>query len=178
MRNRFQLTEKSNEILLRILKTGLMVAVVLLFVVFLKNPTNRYLSPVIGFGIFCFIPVLALKNYKVAGAITFEENEILASTNGQTISLPFSAIRSIKFILRGRKRGSYFPSVVQPIGVNRPNGTGNILIIDTEDHRYKFDIFLENSIAEKYLEFHLKRLSDSGIKIDRRKMPAILGDSI
>ena len=40
MRNRFQLTEKSNEILLRILKTGLMVAVVLLFVVFLKNTTN------------------------------------------------------------------------------------------------------------------------------------------
>ena len=178
MKNNFPLTEKSNEILLKVLKTGFMIFAILLFVVFLKYPANRYLTPVIGFGIFCLIPLLALKSYKVIGRIIFEENLLLAETKGKTIRLPFSDIRSVKLILRGRKRNSYFPSVVQPIGVNRPNGTGNILVIESEDHLYKFDIFLENPVAEKYLDFHLKRLADAGVPINKRKMPAILGDSI
>ena len=155
-----------------------MVFLVLLFVAILKDLLNRFIIPGIGLGIFCSIPLLALKSYKKIGRIIFEENAILVETNGQTIHLPFSGIRSVKIILRGQKRSSYYPSLVQPIGVNRPNGTGNILEVETENQRHIFDIFLEKSIDEKYLQFHLKRLADAGIPINKRKMPAILGDSI
>jgi hypothetical protein len=114
----------------------------------------------------------------VTGLITFEENAINSATKGQTISLPFNGIRRIAFIIRGRRRSSYWPIIYGPIGVNLANGTGNLIEIETADNHYKLDVFLKNSFEENALNFHIKRLADSGIKIEKRKLPAILGDSI
>ena len=58
------------------------------------------------------------------------------------------------------------------------DGTGNRIVIETEATNYELDIFLKNSYDEKSLEFQIKRLADSGVKIDKRKLPAILGDTI
>ena len=85
------------------------------------------------------------------------------------MKLPFNTIRQIKFILQGRKRRSYWPVIYQPIGVNRPDGTGNRMEIETDADNYQFDIFLQDAYDENSLEFHIKRLADSGVKIDKPK---------
>ena len=129
-------------------------------------------------GIICIVLLFSLKSYKVIGKITFEANLIIVELTNKTIKLPFNTIRQIKFIIRGRKRRSYLPVIYAPIGTNMADGTGNIIEIETADHIYIRDLFLENSFDENSLEFQIKRLADSGVKIERRKLPAILGDSI
>jgi hypothetical protein len=178
MKNSFQLTEKSNEIVLKILKTGLMVSVVLLFVVFLKDLSNGSLSFVIAIGSLCALLLLTLKGYKVVGILTFEKNEIIADSKGTTIRLPLHLIRRITFNIRGWKRSSYLPSVLQPIGVNRPDGTGNRMEIESNNISYSYDILLQNSLDLTALDFQIKRLADAGLTIEKRKLPTILGDSI
>jgi len=178
MKNSFQVTEKSNEIILKILKTGLMVSVILLVVVFLKDLSNGSLSFVVGIGVLCLVPLLMLKGYKVVGMITFEENAIKTEVNGHTILFTFPEIRRVILTIRGRKRRSYLPSLLQPIGINRPDGTGNWIVIETEYHNYDYDLFLQNDSDSTSLDFQIKRLTDIGIKIEKLKLPSILGDSI
>ena len=178
MKNSFQLTEKANEIILKILKTELLVSVVLLFVVILKQLSSEPFVFVITFGIICSVFLLTLKSHKVTGVIIFEKNAIMVTANGQNIRLPFPSVRKITLIFRGRKRSSYLPSALQPIGINRPDGTGNLIRIETEDNNYSYDIFLQNDYDSTALAFQIKRLADSGLKIEKRKLPAILGDSI
>ena len=114
----------------------------------------------------------------MVGEITFETNQIVIDKNNQTIQLPFQKISDIKFILHGRKRRSYGPVIYAPIGMNMADGTGNIVEIGTDENRYKLNLFLQNSWDENSLEFQIKRLADSGLKIEKRKLPSILGDNI
>jgi hypothetical protein len=178
MRKDFLLTEKSNVILLKILKSALMVIVISALVVYFNHFSTDLLYLLVAVAFVDLISLLYLKSYKIVGQITFETNEILIEKNHQTMQLAFQSIRSIKLIIHGRKRRSYIPITYAPIGMNMADGTGNIIEIETEADKYKLDLFLKDSWDEKSLEFHIKRMADSGIIIEKRKLPAILGDSI
>ena len=178
MRSDFKLTEKSNVITLRILKSFLIVFIGFFFIIYFRHFPINYMYFLLASGIICMVLLFSLKSYKVIGKITFETNLIIVELTNRTIKLPFNTIRQIKFIIQGRKRKSYWPVIYQPIGVNRPDGTGNWMEIETDADNYKFDLFLQDSYDENSLEFQIKRVADSGIKIDKRKLPAILGDSI
>jgi hypothetical protein len=178
MRNDFVLTEKSNVILLKILKSALMVIVISTLVVYFNHFTTDFLYLLFSLGLIDFISLLILKSYKIIGKINFDSNEIVIELKNQIIQLPFQIIRRIEFVIQGPKRNSYRLSAIQPVGVNMANGTGNRMVIETESIQYELNIFLKNSFDENSLEFQIKRLGELGIKIDKRKLPAILGDSI
>lgn len=178
MKNNFVLTEKSNVIIRKILKSLSMLIVVFLCIVYLKHFSTSIIYLLLLSELICLIILYSFKTYRVIGNFVFDSNKMIIETNNQTIKLPFHTIRRIKFIFRGQKRTSYLPSVFQPIGVNMVDGTGNIIEIETEDNNYKFDAFLQNSFDANSLEFQIKKLADSGLKIDRRKLPTIVGDSI
>ncbi len=178
MRNSFALTERSNVIILKIAKSILIVTIIILCIVYLKHFSTDLLYLLLAVTFVDIISLIYLKSYKVVGKITFEPNEIVIEKNNQKIQLAFQCIHRIKLIIHGRKRRSYLPIIYAPIGMNMADGTGNIIEIETTDNNYRLDLFLQNSWDENSLEFQIKRLADSGIKIDKRKLPAILGDSI
>ena len=178
MRNSFALTEKANVILLKILKTFLFVTILILCIVSLRHFSTDLLYLLFAIAIIDIIALLNFKSYKVVGRIIFEKNEILIEKNNRKIQLAFQSILRIKLILHGRRRRSYLPVIYAPIGMNMADGTGNLIEIDTVDNMYKFDIFLTDSFDENSLAAQIKRLSDLGLKIEKRKLPVILGDSI
>ena len=178
MKKDFVLTERSNVILLKVVKSALMVLVIAAFVVFMKHFSTDFLYLFLAFIFVGVIVLKYLKSYKIVGKITFETNEILIEKNNRTIQLAFQSIRRINLIIHGRKRRSYLPVIYAPIGMNMSDGTGNIIEIETAENRYKFDLFLQNSLDENSLDIQIKRLADSGLLIEIKKMPAILGNSI
>ena len=178
MKNSFVLTERSNVIILKMIKSFLFVTILLICIDYFKHFSTDLLYLLVVVAFFDIIALLYLKSYKVVGKITFETKEILIEKNNLTIQLAFQSIHRIKLIIHGRKRRSYLPIIYAPIGMNMANGTGNTIAIETDDHIYLLDLFLENSFDDNSLEFQIKRLADSGVKIDKRKLPAILGDSI
>jgi hypothetical protein len=178
MRNSFALTERSNVIILKIVKSILIVTIITLCIVYLKHFSTDLLYLLVAVAFVDIFTLMHLKSYKVIGKITFESNEILIEKNNQKIQLVFLSIRRIKLIIHGRKRRSYLPIIYAPIGMKMADGTGNIVEIETEESIYKMDLFLQNSLDENSLEFQIKRVADSGVKIEKRKLPVILGDSI
>jgi len=178
MRDTFALTERSNVIILKMIKSFLFVTILLICIDYFKHFSTDLLYLMLVVGFVGLILLFSLKSYKVVGKIIFESNLVTIESNAMTIQLAFNTIRRIKLMIRGRRRRSYWPVIYQPIGVNMANGTGNTIEIETDDHIYILDIFLENSFDENSLEYQIKRLADSGVKIDKRKLPAILGDTI
>ena len=139
------LTERSNSIIRKVLKSLLMVIFLLLCLALIKHSSPGLMEIPIASAVICLILMLFFKSYKVIGKITFETNLINVELTNQTIKLPFNTIRQIKFIFQGRKRNSYRLSAIQPIGVNMADGTGNRIVIETEATNYELDIFLKNS---------------------------------
>lgn len=178
MRKDFLLTVRSNVIVLKMIKSILIIAILLLFIVYFNQFSTDLLYLLVAVAFVDIIALLYLKSYKVVGKITFETNEILIEKNHQTMQLAFQSILRINLIIHGRKRRSYLPVIYAPIGMNMADGTGNIIEIETTENIYKLDLFLKDSWDEKSLEFQIKRLAESGVKIEKRKLPAILGDSI
>jgi len=178
MKTNFILYKETNVIIRRIIKSFFIPIGISLFIVYLRHLSASLFCFLLLLGFVCWILLYMFKSHTVIGSIVFDTNRMIVETNNQTITLPFHTIRRIIFILHGRKRLGYRPSLLQPIGVNMVNGTGNIIEIETESMNYKFDVFLKNSKDENSLEFQIKRLAESGVKVDKRKLPYILGDSI
>lgn len=178
MTKEFKVTVETNTILLKIVKFILILSIGYAFVAYFKHYPMNQIYWMIASGLLCEILLTVIKSYRVIGKITFNQADIMIDTDKMKTDVPFTTIRKISFKIRGYKRVSYRPSLLQPIGVNRPDGTGNLAVIETNDGSYEFDILLLNIFDARALDYQINKLKDSGLKIETRRMPGISGDSI
>lgn len=176
MTNEFKLTDETNTILIKILKSLLIAIIGYACIVYFNDLSTVQLYLLFSLGLICLIVLLSLKSYNVIGKVRIDKDKIVIDSNKVTIDLPINAILGIVFKIRGRKGTSYMPSLFQPIGVNMTNGIGNIIEIETRDKVYKLDILLQNSFDTNSLEFQIDRLTGLGLKVDKVKLPRIIGD--
>ena len=178
MTKEFKVTVETNTILLKSVRFILILSIGYAFIAYFKHYPMIQIYWMVASGLLCEILLTVIKSYKVIGKITFNQADIMIYTDKLKIDDPLTTIRKISFKIIGYKRVSYWPSLLQPIGVNRPDGTGNLAVIETNDGSYESDILLLNIFDARALDFRISKLKDSGLKIETRRLPGISGDSI
>lgn len=178
MKNEFNLISEANTIFLKIVRFIMILSVGYAFVAYFKHYPVIQIYLVITSGLICEVLLTIVKSYMVIGKITFNNDNILVDCLSLKIDLPFSTVSRITFKIKGYKRTSYMPSIFQPIGVNRPKGTGNLMVIETKDRLYELNILLLNTLDAVALDYQVTRLKDSGLNVVTVRFPEITGDSI
>ena len=178
MTNEFKVTVGANTIILKIVRFILILSVGYAFVAYFKHYPMIRIYLMVASGLLCEILLTVIKSYTVIGKITFYKANILIDTYNLKIDVPYTTIIKIVFKIKGYKRVSYRPSLLQPIGVNRPNETGNLMVIETNGRMYELNILLLNAFDARALDYQISKLKDSGLKIETVIMPGITVDSI
>jgi hypothetical protein len=178
MRAEFNVTEDVNVNAIKIIKLAVLLIAGFLCFAGLKHYSGSQVYPIIAIGFICIILLFSLKRNRVIGKVTFGSDVIVIDTNKLSTDLPISTIRRIKYYIRAYNGKSYVPTLIQPIGYRVAHGTGNVIEIETEDNNYKLDLSISTSFETKSIEFQIKRVADSGIKIQEMRLASILGDQI
>jgi hypothetical protein len=179
MTNEFKIAAETNKILIKIIQfLQVLIVGFACYLYFFKNISIGQISLFGGLGGILMVLIYSLKKYKIIGKITIDSDKILIDSKELTIDLPFNIIRRIGFNIKGVKKASCRPSLIQPVGVNLPNGIGNFIEIETNESVYKLDILLRYSIDSNSLEHQIDRLTALGLKVDKVKLPRILGDFV
>ncbi len=85
MKTDFKLTEKSNVIILKILKSVSIILAGFICIVYLKHCPAGYFYGVLASGTICILLFYSLPGYQVIGKITFDPEALIIDANSLTI---------------------------------------------------------------------------------------------